>query len=70
MDKCLNHPWATDQDGFCWKCDEEKNQRHMREELLKEGIVVPDRLDSVVTTIIERTSGYNSLITLATSFMS
>ena len=54
MDKCLNHPWATDQEGFCWKCDEEKNQRHMREELLKEGIVVPDRLDSVVTTIIEQ----------------
>jgi len=54
MDKCLNHPWATDQDGFCWKCEEERNQRHMREELLKEGIIVPDRLDSVVTTIIEQ----------------
>jgi hypothetical protein len=54
MDKCLNHPWATDQDGFCWKCDEEKNQRHMREELLKENITVPNKLDSVVTSIINQ----------------
>ncbi len=54
MDKCLNHPWATDQNGFCWKCFEEVNQQHMREELLKEGIEVPTRLDSVVTTIIEQ----------------
>ena len=54
MEKCLNHPWATDQDGHCWKCDEERSQRHMREELLKEGIEVPTRLDSVVTSIIEQ----------------
>jgi len=55
MEKCLNHPWATDQDGHCWKCDEERNQRHMKEELFKEGIIVPEpKLDSVVTTIIEQ----------------
>jgi len=53
MEKCLNHPWATDQDGYCWKCEEEKSQRHMREQLQNEW--KPDQyyeLDSVVASII------------------
>ena len=49
--KCLNHPWATDQDGHCWKCDEERSQQ-----LIKESGYDPalTKLDSVVTTIIEQ----------------
>ena len=56
MDKCLEHPWATDQEGRCWKCKEEKNQRHMKEQLIAElGYdPAPPKLDSVVTTIIEQ----------------
>lgn len=23
--KCIWHPWATDEEGWCWKCDEEKH---------------------------------------------
>ena len=22
--KCIWHPWATDQEGFCWKCEESR----------------------------------------------
>lgn len=59
MEKCLNHPWATDQDGHCWKCDEERSQRHMREELIKEFGYYPTtpaeyRLDSIVTSVINQ----------------
>jgi hypothetical protein len=54
MEKCLNHPWAVDVDGFCWKCDQEREQRRMREELMNEGIDVPMRLDSVVTSVINQ----------------
>ena len=54
MEKCLDHPWATDSDGHCWKCDQEREQRRMREELMNEGIDVPMRLDSVVTSIISQ----------------
>ena len=54
MEKCLNHPWAVDSDGFCWKCDQEREQRRMREELINEGIDVPTRLDSVVTSVINQ----------------
>jgi hypothetical protein len=48
MEKCSKHPWATNQEGYCFMCEQEKNQQHMREELEKE------QLDSVVTTIIEQ----------------
>jgi hypothetical protein len=48
MEKCSKHPWATNQLGYCFMCEQEKNQQHMREELEKE------QLDSVVTTIIEQ----------------
>jgi hypothetical protein len=48
MGKCSKHPWATNQEGYCFMCEQEKNQQHMREELEKE------QLDSVVTTIIEQ----------------
>jgi hypothetical protein len=48
MEKCSKHPWATNQLGYCFMCEQEKNQQHMREELKKE------QLDSVVTTIIEQ----------------
>jgi len=56
MDKCLEHPWAVDQEGRCWKCEEEKNQRHMKEQLIAElGYdPAPPKLDSVVTSVIEQ----------------
>ena len=54
MEKCLDHPWATDSDGHCWKCSQEREQRRMTEELMNAGIDVPMRLDSVVTTIINQ----------------
>ena len=56
MDKCLEHPWAVDQEGRCWKCEEEKNQRHMKEQLITElGYdPAPPKLDSVVTSVIEQ----------------
>ena len=60
MEKCLNHPWATDQDGYCWKCEEERSQRHMKEELIREFGYYPTqpvaevKLDSVVTSIIDQ----------------
>jgi hypothetical protein len=49
MEKCSKHPWATNQEGYCFMCEQEKNQQHMREELEKE-----QQLDSVVTSIIEQ----------------
>lgn len=24
IEKCIWHPWATDEGGFCWKCEEDK----------------------------------------------
>jgi hypothetical protein len=56
MDKCLEHPWAVDQEDRCWKCEEEKNQRHMKEQLIQElGYdPAPPKLDSVVTSVIEQ----------------
>ena len=24
IEKCIWHPWATDEQGFCWKCEEIK----------------------------------------------
>jgi len=54
MEKCLNHPWAVDSDGNCWKCHQEREQRRMTEELMEQGIDVPMRLDSVVTSVINQ----------------
>jgi hypothetical protein len=56
MDKCLEHLWATDQDGYCWKCEEEKSRRHIKEQLIaKLGYdPAPPKLDSVVTSVIEQ----------------
>ena len=26
LEKCIWHPWATDESGMCWKCEEEIRQ--------------------------------------------
>lgn len=26
IEKCIWHPWASDEEGWCWKCDEEKQK--------------------------------------------
>ena len=56
MEKCSKHPWATNQEGYCFMCEQEKSQQHMKEELIRElGYdPAPPKLDSVVTTIIEQ----------------
>jgi hypothetical protein len=56
MEKCSKHPWATNQEGYCFMCEQEKNQQHMREQLTQElGYdPTPPKLDSVVTSVIEQ----------------
>jgi hypothetical protein len=26
VDKCIWHPWATDEEGWCWKCAEKESE--------------------------------------------
>jgi hypothetical protein len=49
MEKCLKHSWATNQEGYCFMCEQERSQQLMREELKKE-----QQLDSIVTSIIDQ----------------
>ena len=55
MEKCLNHPWATNEDGYCWKCRETiktyKFMANYTEPKIPDLITAPN--DTVTTSVMK-----------------
>jgi len=51
MDKCIFHPWATDECGICWKCNELKENTIIKTQMVE---YTTPKLDSIVTSIIKQ----------------
>ena len=54
MEKCINHPWATNEDGYCWKCkelDDEVTKFNLQPLEIRNMIDTPK--DTITTSVME-----------------
>jgi hypothetical protein len=53
-EKCIHHPWATNEDGNCWKCkeiDDEVNKFNLQPLEIRNMIDTPK--DTITTSVME-----------------
>ena len=50
IEKCIWHPWATENDGFCWKCAEEQKEEQFRFYMDQ---ILNQRKDVITEAVIE-----------------
>lgn len=50
IEKCIWHPWATENDGLCWKCAEEQKEEQFRFYMDQ---ILNQRKDVITEAVIE-----------------
>jgi len=53
MEKCIWHPWATDEEGWCWMCEELRYANISTEIKFKVDNMLQERRDEITYKVME-----------------